>query len=110
QRMSTILACPVPALPGARSRHGSHPRPRTGLPILRARAVSCHSGQMRLAVPTEVKNNEYRVAVTPVGVHELIRRGHEVLVQRGAGEGSSIPDEDYVAQGATLVDGAEDTW
>ncbi|MFB9733135.1 alanine dehydrogenase [Ornithinimicrobium kibberense] len=65
---------------------------------------------MRIAVPTEVKNNEYRVAITPVGVHELVRRGHEVLVQRGAGEGSSIPDDDYVAQGATLVDGAEDTW
>lgn len=65
---------------------------------------------MRIGVPTEVKNNEYRVAITPVGVHELVGRGHEVLVQRGAGEGSSIPDEAYVAQGATIVDTAEDAW
>jgi alanine dehydrogenase len=65
---------------------------------------------MRIAVPTEVKNNEYRVAITPVGVHELVGRGHEVFVQRGAGRGSSITDEDFVAQGAKIVDSAEDTW
>ncbi|MFX0539799.1 alanine dehydrogenase [Ornithinimicrobium sp. Y1847] len=65
---------------------------------------------MRVSVPSEVKNNEFRVAITPVGVNELVRRGHEVFVQQGAGEGSSIPDEDYEAQGATMVDGAEDTW
>ena len=48
---------------------------------------------MRIAVPTEVKNNEFRVAITPVGVHELVRRGHEVYIQKGAGVGSSISDE-----------------
>ena len=53
---------------------------------------------MRIAVPTEVKNNEFRVAITPVGVHELVRRGHEVYIQKGAGVGSSISDEEYVAQ------------
>ena len=65
---------------------------------------------MRIAVPAEVKNHEYRVAVTPVGVRELVGRGHEVFVQRGAGAGSSITDEEYAAQGARIVDGAEDTW
>ena len=65
---------------------------------------------MRIAVPTEVKNNEYRVALTPAGAHELVRAGHEVLVQRGAGEGSSLPDAEYLAAGATLVDDADDLW
>ncbi|GAA4881549.1 alanine dehydrogenase [Serinicoccus chungangensis] len=65
---------------------------------------------MKIAVPTEVKNNEFRVAITPVGVHELVRRGHEVFVQQGAGLGSSISDEEYVAQGATIVDGPDATW
>ena len=65
---------------------------------------------MRIAVPTEVKNNEFRVAITPVGVHELVRRGHEVYIQAGAGVGSSIPDEEFVAQGAKIVSNAADTW
>ncbi|MFK5688062.1 alanine dehydrogenase [Ornithinimicrobium sp. LYQ92] len=65
---------------------------------------------MRIAVPTEVKNNEFRVAITPVGVHELVRRGHEVVVQQGAGLGSAITDEEYAAQGATLVAGPDETW
>ena len=51
---------------------------------------------MRVGVPREVKNREYRVALTPAGVTELVRAGHEVLVERGAGEGSSIPDADYI--------------
>ena len=65
---------------------------------------------MRIAVPTEVKNNEFRVAITPVGVHELTRRGHEVFVQSGAGLGSSFTDDEFAAQGARIVDGAEATW
>lgn len=65
---------------------------------------------MRIAVPSEVKNHEYRVAITPVGVSELVRRGHEVFVQAGAGLGSSITDDEYAAQGAIIVDGAPDTW
>ena len=65
---------------------------------------------MRIAVPTEVKNNEFRVAMTPVGVHELTRRGHEVYVQAGAGAGSSFTDEEFAAQGARIVEGAEATW
>jgi alanine dehydrogenase len=65
---------------------------------------------MRIGVPTEVKADEHRVGITPVGVHELVRNGHVVLVQRGAGEGSSISDEDYIAEGATIVDAADDVW
>ncbi len=65
---------------------------------------------MRIAVPTETKPQEYRVALTPVGVDELTRAGHQVFVQAGAGLGSSIDDEDYRAVGATIVDGAEATW
>jgi len=65
---------------------------------------------MRVGVPSEVKNHEYRVAATPAGVHELVVHGHEVFVQQGAGLGSSIPDEDYVAAGATILDSPQDVW
>ena len=65
---------------------------------------------MRVAVPSEVKNHEYRVAITPVGVAELVHHGHEVFVQSGAGLGSSISDDEYVAQGATIVPSAAETW
>ncbi len=65
---------------------------------------------MRIAVPKEVKNHEYRVAVTPAGVHELVRHGHSVHVEAGAGEGSSITDDEYVAVGATIESDAAATW
>jgi alanine dehydrogenase len=65
---------------------------------------------MRVGVPTEVKTHEYRVACTPAGAHELVRHGQEVLIQAGAGVGSSIPDADFVAAGATIVDGADELW
>ncbi len=55
---------------------------------------------MKVGIPREVKNNEFRVAITPAGVHELVRHGHQVFVERDAGVGSSIPDEEYVAAGA----------
>jgi alanine dehydrogenase len=58
---------------------------------------------MRVGVPTEVKADEYRVALTPTGARELVDAGHEVVVQRGAGEGSAILDSDYEAQGARMV-------
>jgi alanine dehydrogenase len=58
---------------------------------------------MKIGVPTEIKSDEYRVAVTPAGVRELAEHGHQVLVQAGAGEGSAITDADYEAQGATIV-------
>jgi alanine dehydrogenase len=65
---------------------------------------------VKIGVPSEVKNNEYRVACTPSGVHELARHGHRVLVQRGAGTGSSLPDVDFAAAGAVLTDSADEVW
>ena len=68
---------------------------------------------MKVGVPKEVKNHEYRVAITPIGVHELTAHGREVLIEGGAGVGSQITDEEYAAEGATIVDGssaADDTW
>jgi alanine dehydrogenase len=56
-----------------------------------------------VGVPTEIKPDEYRVAITPAGVRELGARGHEVVVQAGAGEGSAISDEQFLAQGARIV-------
>ena len=65
---------------------------------------------MIVGVPREIKRDEYRVAMLPVGVEELTGRGHRVLVQRGAGLGSGIPDEVYAENGAELVDSAEDVF
>ncbi len=65
---------------------------------------------MRVGIPTEIKNNEYRVAITPAGAAELTRRGHDVIIQAGAGEGSAISDSDYKAAGAQIVNTADDVW
>ena len=65
---------------------------------------------MRVGVPTEIKNNENRVALTPAGVHELVRRGHDVVIQAGAGLGAQITDEAYVAAGATMLETAAEIW
>lgn len=65
---------------------------------------------MRISVPTEVKNNEFRVALTPAGVHDLVLAGHEVFVQTGAGAGSSMTDDDYREAGAVLLDDADEVW
>lgn len=65
---------------------------------------------MRIGIPTEIKNNENRVAATPAGVHELVRRGHEVLVQSGAGLGSRLSDEDFAAAGARIAADADEVW
>jgi alanine dehydrogenase len=62
---------------------------------------------MRVGVPTEVKTDEYRVALTPAGVRELVDAGHEVFVQRGAGRGSAIADEGYAGQGASILPDAD---
>ncbi|MFL5908531.1 MAG: alanine dehydrogenase [Solirubrobacterales bacterium] len=58
---------------------------------------------MRVGVPTEIKDDEYRVALTPAGARELVEHGHEVLIQADAGEGSSISDEAYTSQGARIL-------
>ena len=65
---------------------------------------------MKVGVPKEVKNHEYRVAITPSGVHEFVRSGHEVLIEQGAGAGSLIPDAEFVAAGARIVPDADDVW
>jgi len=65
---------------------------------------------MRVGIPTEIKNNEFRVAITPAGVAELVHRGHEVIIQSGAGEGSAISDADFKAAGAQLINGADQVW
>jgi alanine dehydrogenase len=65
---------------------------------------------MKVGVPKEVKNHEYRVAITPAGVHELARNGHEVFIEAGAGTGSSLPDSDFSAAGATILATAEQVW
>ena len=62
---------------------------------------------MKVGVPTEIKTDEYRVAMTPSGVRELTQHGHEVVIQTGAGNGSAISDEDYVAQGALMLPDAD---
>jgi alanine dehydrogenase len=62
---------------------------------------------MKVGVPTEIKTDEYRVALTPAGVRELVEHGHEVVLQAGAGVGSTIPDEEYTAQGARLAPDAK---
>src|SRR4051794_27496804 len=65
---------------------------------------------MKIGVPKEVKNHEYRVALTPIGVHELTAHGHEVFVEKSAGTGSQIPDEEYLAAGAKILDGPDEVW
>ncbi len=64
----------------------------------------------RVGIPTEIKNHENRVAITPAGVDSLVRRGHEVIIQRGAGIGSRITDEAYLAAGARIVATADEVW
>ena len=65
---------------------------------------------MDIGIPRERKDNEHRVAITPAGVHELVGAGHRVLVESGAGEGSALPDDDFAAAGAQLVESADDLW
>jgi len=65
---------------------------------------------MKVGVPKEVKNHEYRVAITPAGVHEFVRHGHEVYVETTAGLGSAIPDEEFVQAGAKILDSADAVW
>jgi alanine dehydrogenase len=65
---------------------------------------------VKVGVPKEVKNHEYRVAITPSGVHEFVRHGHEVLIEQNAGSGSLIPDEEFVTAGARIVPTADEVW
>ena len=64
---------------------------------------------MRIGVAKEIKPDEYRVALTPAGARELVERGHEVVVETGAGEGSAFPDDAYEAVGARIAS-VDDVW
>jgi alanine dehydrogenase len=65
---------------------------------------------VKVGVPKEVKNHEYRVAITPIGVHELTAHGHEVFIEKGAGVGSQIDDAEFVGAGAKILDGPDEVW
>ncbi|MET8088161.1 alanine dehydrogenase [Micromonospora sp. NPDC005197] len=65
---------------------------------------------MKVGIPREVKNHEYRVAITPAGVNEFTRSGHQVFVESGAGVGSSITDEEFAAAGAKILATADEVW
>ena len=65
---------------------------------------------MKIGVPREIKNHEYRVAITPAGVMEMVRHGHEVFIEHDAGIGSSISNEEYVKAGAKMLVTADEIW
>src|SRR3954453_20088828 len=65
---------------------------------------------MKIGIPREVKDSEYRVAITPAGVNELVAHGHSVVIEKEAGVGSSIPDDDFVAAGGAVLGAADDVW
>ena len=65
---------------------------------------------MIIGVPKEIKNNEFRVSATPSGVHALVKAGHKVLVEEGAGTGSAITDADYIAAGASIISNVDEVW
>src|SRR5580704_15861957 len=65
---------------------------------------------MIVGIPKEVKDDEYRVAITPAGVRELTSAGHQVYVEAGAGEGTSMSDDEFVRTGAQIIDDADDLW
>src|SRR5206468_2891724 len=107
---------------GARTDRGSRrpatralPRPRGD--VRRAHLEELPPGsrdrggaRMKVGVPSEVKRDEYRVALTTIGVRELTEHGHDVLIEAGAGEGSAIVDAAFEAQGARIVPTADDVW
>src|SRR3954464_13825501 len=111
-----ISACPVHGAALTRSRAtGWHHLPADRVyPARRAQRRAAGARRRRstvkVGIPREVKNHEYRVAITPAGVHELVRNGHEVFVEKDAGAGSSIDDEAFTGAGATILGAADDVW
>src|SRR5690606_27723711 len=65
---------------------------------------------MTIGIPKEIKNNENRVAITPAGTQEFVRRGHTVIIERSAGVGSGFNDDEYVGAGAKIIDSAEEVF
>src|SRR5215813_12486002 len=72
--------------------------------------TASEGSHVKIAVPREVKNHEYRVAITPSGVHELVRHDHEVYIEAGAGLGSSISDVEFTKAGAQILPDADTVW
>ena len=105
RRPPGLLPPPHAALPDAQSRGADRPRPlpRPRPDRVLAGAPRQGAGHVKIGVPSEIKPDEYRVAVTPAGVREMVEHGHEVLIEAGAGEGSAIGDADFEAQGARIV-------
>ena len=91
---------PLARAPGARAGN------EAGADVARRRTLIT----VKVGIPREVKNHEYRVAITPAGVHELARNGHEVYIENDAGVGSSIPNEAFESAGATILATADDVW
>ena len=91
---------PLARAPGARAGN------EVGADVARRRTLIT----VKVGIPREVKNHEYRVAITPAGVHELARNGHEVYIENDAGVGSSIPNEAFESAGATILATADDVW
>jgi len=80
--------------------------------VLEVRPPPAQKGRygMKVGIPREVKNHEYRVAITPAGVRELVNHGHEVFLEKGAGLGSQLTDDAYTAAGATIIPDADEVW
>jgi alanine dehydrogenase len=90
-----------------------HARTDFGIPYISLSSLPLNARtviDVKVGIPREVKNNEFRVAITPAGVHELVRNGHQVVVEQSAGQGSSIPDEEYTAAGAAILPTADEVW
>src|ERR671935_2104602 len=116
---TAVLPSPYAALSHPQGRGAHRPRPclrarpdrvLVGAARARDRHTSCEAERgppVKVGVPTEIKADEYRVALTPSGVRELSDRGHEVVVQSGAGVGSAVSDADYAAQGAQILPDAD---
>src|SRR5437870_3057885 len=81
--------------------------PRSPLPAPSIRIRRRLENNMRIGVPTEIKDNEFRVGMTPAGAAVLTSDGHQVLIQKGAGDGSGFGDEEYVAAGAAILPDAD---
>src|SRR5690606_20907948 len=87
---------------------GTQPRPRNFVRVAAQRRPATNigrntnGGKMQVGVPAEIKDNEFRVAITPAGVHTLAQRGHDVAIEKSAGVGAGYLDDDYREAGATI--------
>src|SRR5690348_9004902 len=107
-RPQGLLPPPHAPLPDAQDRRTDRPRPLAGPRQDRVLAGASRPGagrRVKVGVPREIKADEYRIAMTPAGVREMVEHGHEVLIEAGAGEGSALSDAEFESQGARLLPG-----